>query len=148
MLSPEVKGAEMLDRVIKSDEDWRRILTEEQFYVMRLKGAERAYTGTYWNHYEEGVYHCAACGLALFVSGAKFASHTGWPSFAAPVDPAHIYTETETAGGKTSTEAMCRRCSSHLGHVFQDGPLPVGTRYCVNSVALKFESRAERSDAG
>lgn len=132
----------MADRVIKSDEEWRRVLSEQQFYVMRQKGSERAFTGAYWDHYEEGVYHCAACGLLLFSSDNKFASHTGWPSFTAPAAPAHVYTETESIGDKTSTEAICRRCNSHLGHVFPDGPRPNHLRYCINSIALTFEGRS------
>ncbi|MCP4656554.1 MAG: peptide-methionine (R)-S-oxide reductase MsrB [bacterium] len=130
----------MSETVIKTDEEWRRILTPEQYRVMREKGTERAFTGEYWDHKEEGVYVCAACGQPLFRSQTKFNSGTGWPSFWEPSDEDHVVTVTDRSFGMSRTEVLCSRCDAHLGHVFHDGPEPTGLRYCVNSRSLEFSS--------
>ena len=124
---------------MKSDEEWRKELTLEQYHVLRRKGTERAFTGEYWDHHEDGVYACAACGLPVFSSATKFESGTGWPSFFTPVAQESVTTVTDNSLGMARTEVLCSRCQSHLGHVFDDGPQPSGLRYCLNSVALKFE---------
>lgn len=128
----------MVEKVSKSEEQWRNELNEEQFTVCRRKGTEAPFSGEYWDSKESGVYHCVCCGAALFDSEAKFDSGTGWPSFYQPVD-GHIATQRDASHGMTRTEVMCKACGAHLGHVFDDGPQPSGLRYCINSVALKLD---------
>jgi peptide-methionine (R)-S-oxide reductase len=128
----------MARKVEKPEEEWRRTLTPEQYAVCRQKGTERAFTGRYWDHHEDGTYRCAACGEPLFDSSTKFDSGTGWPSFFAPLDPASVENVADTSHGMRRVEVVCRACGSHLGHVFPDGPRPTGERYCMNSVSLDF----------
>jgi peptide-methionine (R)-S-oxide reductase len=130
------------DRIEKDEREWRRILSPEQFQVLRQHGTERAGTSPLDKERRKGVFHCAGCGLPLFSPQSKFDSGTGWPSFWQPLDQA-VETSTDRKFFMTRTEVHCRRCAGHLGHVFEDGPAPTGQRYCMNGVAMKFEPSSE-----
>jgi peptide-methionine (R)-S-oxide reductase len=130
-----------MEKVKKTEEEWRKQLTPEQYHVARQKGTEPAFTGKYWDNHEDGTYRCACCGAELFDSATKFESGTGWPSFSAPVDVSKVRTETDTSHGMRRVEALCAQCDAHLGHVFPDGPRPTGTRFCMNSASLDFKKK-------
>jgi len=129
------------EKVIKSDEEWRKVLSPEQYRILRQRGTERAFTGKYWNLKEEGTYVCAGCGQELFQSDAKFDSGCGWPSFWDVTDRSKIETRDDYSYGMHRIEVLCSRCGGHLGHVFDDGPRPTGLRYCINSASLDFKNK-------
>ena len=132
-----------LPKIVKPESEWKRLLTKEQYRILRRKGTERAFTGLHWNNKEKGTYHCAACDLPLFSSDTKYESGTGWPSYWKPVQENHIGEKPDRSFFTIRTEVVCSRCGGHLGHVFKDGPPPTGLRYCINSASLKFRKKTE-----
>ena len=128
-----------MEKIFKSDDEWRQILTEEQFRVTRKHGTEPAFSGALYDKYESGIYYCVCCGAALFNSQTKFDSGSGWPSFYAPIDLTSVEENEDNSFFMRRTEVHCTACNAHLGHVFPDGPQPTGLRYCINSVSLNFE---------
>jgi peptide-methionine (R)-S-oxide reductase len=129
----------MAPEVVKSDEEWRALLSPEQYQVLRQKGTERPWSGEYVQNHDDGTYKCAACGAVLFTSSTKFESGSGWPSFTEPAVADAVELHEDRSNGMVRTEATCRRCGGHLGHVFDDGPQPSGQRFCMNSLSLAFE---------
>jgi peptide-methionine (R)-S-oxide reductase len=129
-----------MDKIVKTDEEWRHELSEEQFRVTRKHGTEVAFSGALFDVHNDGTYHCICCGLALFESKKKFESGSGWPSFYGPIDDTRVEETDDNSFSMRRTEVHCNKCDAHLGHVFPDGPKPSGLRYCINSVSLEFRS--------
>ena len=138
-----LKKADILNKIAKTAQHWQEELDEESYHVLRKKGTERAFTGRYWNLKDKGIYNCAVCGLNLFSSDAKYDSGSGWPSFYQPSSKSNITELADSSGGMIRTEVICKKCESHLGHVFPDGPPKTGLRYCINSASLVFKKIEE-----
>ena len=134
----EGTGGEPKGRVVRTEEEWRNILPPDRYEILRAKGTERAFSGEYEDHWDDGVYHCYACDLPLFASKTKFRSGSGWPSFWQPITPDAVEEHEDYSYGMVRIEVTCARCGGHLGHAFDDGPPPTGLRYCINSLSLKF----------
>ncbi|HRO58010.1 MAG TPA: peptide-methionine (R)-S-oxide reductase MsrB [Burkholderiaceae bacterium] len=128
----------MSEKVQHSEAEWRELLSEDEYRVAREHGTERAFTGRYWDHHEEGSYLCVCCGTPLFASAHKYESGSGWPSYWQPIDEANLAMNVDRSHGMVRTEVLCANCDAHLGHVFEDGPEPTGLRYCINSLSLRF----------
>ena len=143
MTEPRADRTESADFVEKSEAEWKKELSPQQYRVLREKGTEPPFTGKYWNEHTDGIYRCAACGNPVFDATTKFESGTGWPSFFEPLDPNRVETEEDRSYGMRRVEVHCARCGSHLGHVFDDGPRPTGLRYCINSVSLDLDKGAK-----
>ena len=140
---PHVEKPRLQAKIVKSDQEWRKQLTPQQYEITRQHGTEPAFTGQYCDTKTDGIYECLCCGESLYASTTKYDSGTGWPSFWTPIDESKILTKTDTSYGMIRTEVLCAACNSHLGHVFEDGPPPTGLRYCLNSASLKLKPSAK-----
>ena len=127
----------------KSEEEWKKELTAEQYKILRLKGTEKPFTGKYWDHEKKGIYKCAGCGIVLFDSDKKFDAGCGWPSFSSTLNDSNVEEKADKSHGMVRTEVLCKNCGGHLGHLFDDGPQPTGLRYCINSISIDFEKKKD-----